>query len=278
MAIMCAIVAAIAVLPSAAAFTRPLPVLPVLRKHPAQSSRVAVACVEQPSNSKQPSPLTVSPDSIVLLGIAGSIAYVHPIPFADLAFAVAYPCYLAVMNQWRFGGNSVGADREFVPLLREGRGEWFKQYVLSFALAGLLVPLPVVFGCFIFELVPSAVSAAAAPHLLLTMVQCACEALTRSPSVHALVRLLIPIGFNAYRMGVLFKWSRAAFDLWQAKPWYVIQPWYALGLSLALTNLVMWTYNLFVFLLWRTTPQYLDPTEFPTPPTEWNGLNLIPSV
>ena len=265
-----AIVAAIAVLPSAAAFTRPLPVRPVLR-HPAQSNRVPVACAEQPS------PLTVSPDSIVLLGIAGTIAAVHPVPPADLAFAVAYPYYLVVMNQWRFDGNSVGADREFVPLLREGRGNWFKRYVLSFAFAGLLLPLPVVFGCFVFQLVPSAVSAAAAPHLLLTLVQCACEALTRSSSVHALVRLLIPIGFNAYRMGVLVAWSRAAVGMWCAKPWYVVQPWYLVALILAFTNFVMWTYNLFVFLLWRTVPQYLDQTEFPTPPTEWDG-ELIPVV
>lgn len=226
-----------------------------------------------PPRPEQPSPITLSPDSLVLIGFATVIAIVHPVPRKDLVFAVLYPTYLAVMNQWRFGGNAVGMDREFVPLLRQGGGPWFKRYVLSFALAGLLLPLPLVYGCFGLG-VPTAISCAAAPHLLLTLVQCACEGLTRSPSVAALVRLLIPIGFNAYRMGTLVHWARAASA---ALGPTLSFGWPLVGFLLAVTNLLMWAYNLFVFLLWRTAPQYLDPVEFPTPPTRWRGA-LLPQV
>ena len=229
-------------------------------------------------SSSRPAPLTVSADSLVLLSIAGAIAAAHPVPRADLLFSVAYPCYLALTNEWRFGGNAVGAGREFVPLLREGSGPWFKRYVQSFALVGLLLPLPIIFGCFGLG-VPLAVSRAAAPHHLLILVQCACEGLTRSPSVAALVRLLIPIGFNAYRMGTLVTWARAAtataFATGPTAP--AVRAWRGVGLCLALANLLMWGYNLFVFLLWRTVPQYLDRREFPTPATRWRG-SLLPDI
>ena len=39
----------------------------------------------------------------------------------------------------------------------------------------------------------------------------------------------------------------------------------------------MWGYNLFVFLLWRALPQYLDRREFPTPATRWRG-SLLPDI
>jgi hypothetical protein len=47
--------------------------------------------------------------------------------------------------------------------------------------------------------------------------------------------------------------------------------WEVLGLSLALVNLGVWTYNLFIFLLLRTVPQYLDKTEFPAAAVVWKS-------
>ena len=208
----------------------------------------------------------MKPDSLVLLGLATAIAVTHPVPRKDLAFASLYPAYLAMMNQWRYGGNAVGIDREFVPLLRQGGGEWFKRYVLSFALVGLLLPLPLVFGCFGLG-VPATISLAAAPHLLLTLVQCACEGLTRSPSVAALVRLLIPIGFNTYRMGSLIEWSRCAADAAlgaRAFAWH--NAWPLIGLLLALANLLMWGRTISSSSSCGAVK--LDPVEFPTPTTK----------
>ena len=240
--------------------------------------RMISSSTDDQQQQRRPAPLVVSADSVVLLSIGAAVAAAHPVPRADLFFVVAYPCYMALTNEWRFGGNVVGAHREFVPLLREGRGPWFMRYVKSFALVSLLLPLPIVFGCFGLG-VPLSVSRAAAPHILLVLTQCACESLTRSPSVAALVRLLIPIGFNAYRMGSLVTWARAAtataIAAGAAAP--AVRAWHGVGLCLALANLLMWSYNPFVFLLWRTLPQYLDRREFPTPATRWRG-SLLPDI
>ena len=47
------------------------------------------------------------------------------------------------------------------------------------------------------------------------------------------------------------------------------------ALALAVGNLLLWSYNLFVFLLLRVVPQYLDPAEFPTPTKRWQW-ELLP--
>ena len=69
---------------------------------------------------RRPAPLAVSADSVVLLSIGAAVAAAHPVPLADLFFAVAYPCYMALTNEWRFGGNVVGAHRR--PTLRQRLG------------------------------------------------------------------------------------------------------------------------------------------------------------
>ena len=51
--------------------------------------------------------------------------------------------------------------------------------------------------------------------------------------------------------------------------------WAAGGLTLALTNALLWSYNLFVFLLLRVAPQYLDPLQFGAPPVDWK-FALLP--
>ena len=51
--------------------------------------------------------------------------------------------------------------------------------------------------------------------------------------------------------------------------------WAAGGLALALTNALLWSYNLFVFLLLRVAPQYLDPLQFGAPPVDWK-FALLP--
>ena len=58
----------------------------------------------------------------------------------DLAFAIGFPAYLAVSNWVLFNAN-LGYERPYKPLLREGRGAWFKRYVLTYAIVGLLLPL-----------------------------------------------------------------------------------------------------------------------------------------
>ena len=109
-------------------------------------------------------------DSGVLLFLAALVARKHCLPLADLTFAFAFPAYLMLANFFRFDGNDTG--RPFKPLLITGRGPWFKRYVFSYALVGLILPMPFVFFA------PPAVATAAAPHLFLS-------ARLSSPSLHA---------------------------------------------------------------------------------------------
>jgi hypothetical protein len=91
------------------------------------------------------------------------------------------------------------------------------------------------------------------PHLYLTAMQVLCEFLSSSSvtgnRTALLPRLLVPIGFNTYRMRVLVRWCVAAVAAGLG-PWQV---------GLAFLNLGFWAYNLFVFLLLKVVPYYLDP-------------------
>jgi hypothetical protein len=206
-------------------------------------------------------------DSGVLIFLAWLVARSKRIPVPDMAFAFAFPAYLVLANALRFDGNNV--ERPFKPLLREGRGPWFKRYVLSYALVGLLLPLPVVFFA------PSAIALAAAPHLFLTLVQCALESLTAHARFAPLLRLAVPIGFNAYRLSSLATWTSTALGAALGSVGLAGSVWAWSALALAATNVMLWSYNLFVFLLLRVVPQYLDNAEFPTPTKRWQW-ELLP--
>lgn len=212
-----------------------------------------------------------SPAEITLAGAAALVAYARPVPLADRVFSVAYPAYLYAANRLRFDRNAPAADRKQVPPLREGRGPWFGRYVVSFAMAGLLIPL-------VLQVVaPEAVSGPAAPHLYLTLCQCFMEALISGPGFYALIQLLVPIGFNAYRMGSLWTWLSKAWLGFVTARKGGTAVWETVGMVLAAANMVMWTYNLFVFLLLRTVPQYLDRGEFPHAHVMWKW-QVIPVV
>ena len=216
-------------------------------------------------------------DTFILLFVAFLVARAHCLPMPDIAFAAAFPAYLGFANYLRFdlamtrlyseGGTTL--PKRYKPLLREGRGVWLKRYVLTTALLGLVLPLPIVF------LAPRSIGLAAAPHLFLHACQCACEGMTAHSHFSALLRLAVPIGFNAYRLGVLRTWCAAAICTARAGAAPAVWAWPALALALA--NFVVWTYHLFIFLLLRAAPQYFDAEEFPTPPTTWH-FGLLPMV
>ena len=212
--------------------------------------------------------LAPNANSAVLLFVAVLVARSHSLPLADLAFAAGFPVYLVLANSLRF--DNYEDKQRFKPLLREGRGPWFKRYILTFALAGLVLPLPLVL------VAPPAIARAAAPHLFLTAVQCAVEALTAHSCFAALLRLAVPIGFNTYRLSTLQMWCAAAFASARASSGgAALWAWPALGLALA--NAALWTYNLFVFLLLRVAPQYIDAGRFPVAPATWKWA-LVPVV
>ena len=103
------------------------------------------------------------------------------------------------------------------------------------------------------------------------------EGLTTHSRFAPLLRLAVPIGFNTYRLGTLGAWCAAAAATAGATrgapAWALAWAWGAL--ALAVGNLLLWSYNLFVFLLLRVAPQYLDPLQFGAPPVDWK-FALLP--
>eukprot|EP00751_Fragilariopsis_kerguelensis_P041960 CAMPEP_0171022740 /NCGR_PEP_ID=MMETSP0736-20130129/31647_1 /TAXON_ID=186038 /ORGANISM="Fragilariopsis kerguelensis, Strain L26-C5" /LENGTH=104 /DNA_ID=CAMNT_0011461703 /DNA_START=520 /DNA_END=831 /DNA_ORIENTATION=- len=67
--------------------------------------------------------------------------------------------------------------------------------------------------------------------------------------------------------------ERGGFGISSSECCYFL--WNVVGLALAVANAIIWTYNLFVFLLLRTLPQYINRQEFPVADVTWKG-QLIP--
>ena len=78
---------------------------------------------------------------------------------------------------------------------------------------------------------------------------------------HDVLRILVPIGFNAYRLKPLCRWVYLASMISPDSG-----PWYVAALFLSVINLVLWSYNLFIFLLLRVLPIYFD--KIKTPPVD----------
>ena len=222
---------------------------------------------------------------LILPTIIIVLAMTRPIPRTDRVFSIGYPLYLYLANRCRFaknapslvkfggGGKEDGVGFQKLPLLREGSGPWFKIYVSTFAIIGVLVPLLTLL------LAPQPIAEAAAPHLYLTLCQVMLEAMMTGPKVHSFIELLNPIGFNAYRLLCLKTWLMVASrTVVTSRSTYFSggSLWEVFGFALALANTILWSYNLFVFLFLRIVPQYLDRNKFPDVDTmSWKG-QLIP--
>ena len=166
------------------------------------------------------------------------------VPKHDLIFSLAWPAYLWAMNTWRFESNAALQDKPPGPLVAE---DWVRTYAAGAGVLAILIPAAL---C-LLNVSNTAVLMILGPHMYLTMVQVLCEYCTRGSHVAMLPRMLVPIGFNTYRMWTLWVWATAAISSGLG-PWHV---------GLAVANLLFWAYNLFVFLLGKMVPIYLDPAK-----------------
>lgn len=228
-------------------------------------TRLPLSAPGAPSGGERVAPPRTQPPVLPLATIV--LACTRTIPAGDRLFSLLFPLYVCLANRWRFDRNAPvvaagGTDR---PLLREGSGPWFKTYILTFGVVGIVLPLA------LQVLAPRPVAEAAAPHLYLTLCQVVMETVARKARYHPVPRLLVPIGFNAYRLTALGTWVRTARGAAPRGAGEVA------GLVLAVANALLWTYNLFVFLLLRTLPQYLDRREFPEAEVSWKG-QLLPVI
>jgi len=211
-------------------------------------------------------PVVKSASSPIVPLLTIILACTRPIPVADCFFSIGYPAYLYLANRFRFDQNAPGIAKGWIktPQLREGAGPWFKNYLLTFGTIGVIFPL----AAQVFA--PRSIADAAAPHLYLLMCQLVMETASRAPEFYPLTQLLVPIGFNAYRLLSIRTWLGTAWRSFGAAP-RQRAVWEAFGLALACANAVVWTYNLFVFLLLRVLPQYINRDEFPEAKVSWKG-------
>merc|ERR1712226_1742827 len=88
-----------------------------------------------------------------------------------------------------------------------------------------------------------------------------------NPYAHLFVTLLLPLGFSIYRMNLLVEWFLGSVSLVFESS--AVSPATLWGLVLSSLNLVFWTYNLFVMLLLRITPEFLSDDKCESPPTQF---------
>eukprot|EP00978_Attheya_sp_CCMP212_P011105 scaffold27151_cov46-Attheya_sp.AAC.2 len=191
-------------------------------------------------------------------------------------FLTAVVVYLWMANRFRFQSNrpALSADAKInLELIPEAKEPWFARYMVTFFTVGLLLPLVTIFFG------PKDLGLVSTPHVFVLWCQIIMETLTmEDPNVHNFIRLLVPIGFSVYRMRNLAIWCTACWELLSSKweegdegnYWY-----YYWGMGLSVANLLGWTYNLFVMLLLRITPPFMEPERSPLAPVEWKG-ELIP--
>jgi hypothetical protein len=201
--------------------------------------------------------------SLVCFCISALLISWYPISFSDITFGIAYTLYIWLANAISFNSNRLALARN-KPIERLGKGQYvgtsaFRWYMICFQILTVLAPLVTI--C----LAPAEVAALAVSPLVLLLVQVANEALTHE--CHDVIRILVPIGFNTYRLFPLFLWVTDAATMSGGGPWHTF------GLGLAIVNLLMWMYNLFIFLLLRTLPVYFDETY--TPPIRM-AYTLVP--
>jgi hypothetical protein len=206
------------------------------------------------------------------------------IPTRHVLFCTFYPAYLILANRYRFGNNLAVRKRpEHHPnnisavmssIYSERDTVWFKRYMTSFTIVGVLLPLQTVFTA------PPEFADAAISHLLVLWTQITCETVTmQNPFVHRYIALLIPLGFSVYRQSLLLEWFSISFTSFRSSflsiiggntslSWY----WHALGFVLSSINLIIWTMNLFGFLLMRWTPEFLAGDKCKSPEIKWEFM------
>ena len=197
----------------------------------------------------------------ILLAMLIAYRYYSTIQMRDLLFCTLFPAYLYVANQLRFQSNLLIKQRPkdhphnisiVMSKFFSGSDDiWFKKYVGLAAVIGLLLPLLTIF----YGL--SEVAVLAAPHLFVLWCQIIGESIVMfNPNVHRFITLLVPVGFSVYRMNLLVEWYLSSVALMNAD--YASASSIIWGVALSSINLIFWTYNLFVALLLKISPEFLS--------------------
>ena len=214
-----------------------------------------------------------SPASMVLVVPALAFGINGNVPITKLVFSLAFPMYLGFLNRFRFDLNKPAQNKPIGSLLKRGGGDWYDTYHNLSGLFSALIPTVYCFAA------PLNLAKPGIAYAYLSLMQYVWETLCRSPNVHVMLRLLIPLSFNSMRLLSVVDWMRVAIPAYDISKSASLGTHVAhiTGLTLGVSNAVLLAYNLFGLFLPRILPQYLDQNEYPTAKVKWIG-QVIPII
>jgi len=173
------------------------------------------------------------------------------VPLEDIAFVILTTVYMVFLNSTVFKSTIKGSP----PNVMEGN-KWVQKYALFTAGVGLILPSGYVLGGFVHG--DQKALKTAAPHLFLLGCQILSENVAfRKDGVSLPIRALVPIFYNVRRLFTIIAWVKVDMkkgseslgmhgsDSGPFSP----EQWVLFGRYLAVTNLVVWSANLFFFLV-----------------------------
>lgn len=173
------------------------------------------------------------------------------VPLLDMAFAILTTVYMVFLNTTIFKPVTKGPQPDVMD--RKGL---VQKYTLFTALVGLLLPSGYILGGFVHG--DQKALKAAAPHLFLLGCQILTENVAfRHDGVSLPVRALVPIFYNVRRLFTIMDWVLVDMNKGEESlgmhgaetgPFSPHQ-WLKFGRYLALANMIVWTFNLFFFLV-----------------------------
>lgn len=231
------------------------------------------------NNTKGVSQSSSSNLASIFFLLGSLIVYINPpntISFRDLTFCVVYPIYIWLANTICFHqqrktlstpSSSSLSSTPSEEALSLGKGEFlgkpaFTRYVIMFNIFTVLIPYTLI----VYHVLSASssqsdnmkgIEAAVAPTVLL-FAQVFMEVMTRI-GYHDVLRILVPIGFNSFRLISLYEWVEISYNEYNSSDGNGNNG----VLALAILNFLMWMYNLFIFLILRVLPVYFDKKDTP---------------
>ncbi|XP_024017642.1 uncharacterized protein LOC21400458 [Morus notabilis] len=178
------------------------------------------------------------------------------VPLLDLVFPAFTTAYLFALTRFAFPshGHVASASKEIF----QG-SKLLRFYVIMGTTIGLFLPLAYVLGGFARG--DERAVRSATPHLFLLSFQILTENIISGLSLFSPpVRAVVPVLYTVRRIFVIIDWTK---DVWVNK---TLPPnaqlkevaWYWFGRCLAMSNLVYFSINLFVFLIPRFLPRAFE--------------------
>jgi len=173
------------------------------------------------------------------------------VPLEDIAFVILTTVYMIFLNSTVFKPTTKGSP----PNVMAGNN-WVQKYALFTAGVGLILPSGYVLGGFVHG--DQKALKAAAPHLFLLGCQILSENVAfRKDGVSLPIRALVPIFYNVRRLFTIIAWVKVdmkkgseSLGMHGAETGpFTPQQWILFGRYLAISNLVVWSANLFFFLV-----------------------------